>query len=387
MPRILGTLVALGFLTATASAQFQTGHIFIGDFNGVVWEVDPVTFGVTTFADTSDGLSGTSAVAFTPSHRMLTSNFNTNQVIEFDASGNGNVVLGPGDGLDGPFGENGIAIDKDGQIYVGNYTGQDIRRYQSDYSGGVVFADATDGLVRPDGLALLASNDMIVANRESGGNVMRIAPDGSTTLFDNIAGEDCFSAAVRSNGDIYIGCLSGMVYRYVGGTPAGRVPLGDYAGGNIALEFSPDQTVLYVATSDDGNLRTVDPDSGTDTIVAGGFLATGIAVFGSECPPGNFTEYGTGLAGSGGIVPALHGTGHPAPNGSITLQVRDFVGGATSALMWGLAAGNVTGSGGTFYVSFAAPFFFVPLTLPGMPGVPGDGDLDVPATLPNDPQI
>jgi hypothetical protein len=34
-------------------------------------------------------------------------------------------------------------------------------------------------------------------------------------------------------------------------------------------------------------------------------------------------------------------------------------------------------------VSFGAPFFFLTITLPGGVGVPGDGDLDLAATLPN----
>jgi hypothetical protein len=252
-----------------------------------------------------------------------------------------------------------------------------------------VFADAADGVVRPDGLAFLASNDLIVANRDGGGTVLRVAPDGTTTVFDTIPGEDCFSAAVRNNGDIYIACTSGNVYRYVGGTPGGRVLLGSYAGGsNIAIEFSPDHTVLYVATAADLALRTVDPDTGSDTVVvSGSFAVAGIAVFGSECPPGNFTEYGTGLAGAGGIVPALHGTGHPTPGGTVTVQARDFVGGAFSALMYGLAAGSTSGSGGTFYVSFGAPFFFFSVNLPGGPGVPGEGDLDLVGTLPSDPEL
>jgi DNA-binding beta-propeller fold protein YncE len=64
----------------------------------------------------------------------LTSNLFSNEVIEFDASGNGTTVLGPGDGLGGPFGENGIAIDRDGQVYVANFNSMEILRFRSDYT-------------------------------------------------------------------------------------------------------------------------------------------------------------------------------------------------------------------------------------------------------------
>jgi hypothetical protein len=55
--------------------------------------------------------------------------------------------------------------------------------------------------------------------------------------------------------------------------------------------------------------------------------------------------------------------------------------------MYGLAPGSTPGYGGTFYVSFGAPFFFLAIQLPGTPGVPGEGDFDLTATLPQDPSL
>src|SRR5262245_10672327 len=199
---VLALVLAIACLSTNAWAQFQEGHIFVGSFDGVIYEIDPVTFQVTTFADASDGLSGTSAVALTRRGTLLASNYNTSQVIEFDSGGTGTVVLDASDGLSGPFGENGIALDQAGRVYVANYDPQNILQFQSDYTGGTVFADTSDGVIKPDGLAFLASGDLIVANRGGGGTVLRVAPDGSTTVFDTIPGEDCFSAAVRNNGDI-----------------------------------------------------------------------------------------------------------------------------------------------------------------------------------------
>jgi sugar lactone lactonase YvrE len=99
--------------------------------------------------------------------------------------------------------------------------------------------------VHPDGLAFVASNDLIVANRGSGGTILRIKPDGTTTVFDSLPQEDFCSVAVRSNGDVYVACLSGSVYRYIKGKF--RTRLGGYSAGNLSLEFSPDHTILYVS--------------------------------------------------------------------------------------------------------------------------------------------
>jgi hypothetical protein len=188
---------------------------------------------------------------------------------------------------------------------------------------------------------------------------------------------------------VYASGYAGNVYRYPGGNPGARTVLTNVGGGtHCPLAFDPRQTMLYAGSGANGALYVVNPDTGALTLVATGLgPITAMTVIGNVGFPGHINEFGQGLAGAGGIVPALHGQGHASPGGTITLGIRDFVGGAQGALMFGLAKGNQNGFGGKIYVSFAAPFFFITLGLPGTPGVPGAGDLDITSYIPNSPLL
>jgi hypothetical protein len=96
---------------------------------------------------------------------------------------------------------------------------------------------------------------------------------------------------------------------------------------------------------------------------------------------------GTGLAGTGGVTPTMAAVGSATLGSNLTLEVRDFVGGASSFLVVGSAAAETALFGGTLYVDLAAPFRLLPMVLPGTPGVAGDGDLDYMGTIVNHPSL
>jgi len=100
---------------------------------------------------------------------------------------------------------------------------------------------------------------------------------------------------------------------------------------------------------------------------------------------GAWTEAGAGLAGAGGAVPALAGTGCPEPGGSITLDVVNGLGGATCVLFAGLAPATTSFKGGTFFVGNI--ILNLPLPLGGTPGAAGAGALSLPALLPAQPAL
>ena len=109
---ILFLFTLLAAAASPASGQFVDGHIFVTDWTtDRIYEVDPVGWTYTAFADASDGISGPSGLGFSSQGQLLTSNYHLSNVMEFDATGNGSIVLDAGDGLNGPWGENGIAID------------------------------------------------------------------------------------------------------------------------------------------------------------------------------------------------------------------------------------------------------------------------------------
>ncbi len=93
--------------------------------------------------------------------------------------------------------------------------------------------------------------------------------------------------------------------------------------------------------------------------------------------PGAFTQYGSGLAGTGGYVPDLDGTGIPIFGNNITVEFTNGLGGAGGLVYIGLAQVNLPFMGGNL---LALPNIALPITMGGTSGTPGAGSLSLPAT-------
>ncbi len=91
-----------------------------------------------------------------------------------------------------------------------------------------------------------------------------------------------------------------------------------------------------------------------------------------------FKDYGSGLAGDGGFVPALHGTNGSCATGGYSLHIANVLGGATGALFVGFAPASVPLLGGNLLVSLGGPFLQITLPVSGPWGLPGYGALDLP---------
>jgi Tol biopolymer transport system component len=88
------------------------------------------------------------------------------------------------------------------------------------------------------------------------------------------------------------------------------------------------------------------------------------------------TEFGSGLAGTGGFVPHLTGQGGSCETGAWQIAIEDGLGKAAGHLWVGLGRTNgINLFGGTFYVDFAQPIFAIPIALDGIAGVGGTGGL------------
>jgi hypothetical protein len=90
-----------------------------------------------------------------------------------------------------------------------------------------------------------------------------------------------------------------------------------------------------------------------------------------------FTEYGSGLAGSGGFVPRFTGTDGPAI-GPWSASIADGLGGATAFVFVGQASGTQPLFGGTLWIDLAMPWTLASFQLGGASGVPGVGSLTIP---------
>ena len=116
----------------------------------------------------------------------------------------------------------------------------------------------------------------------------------------------------------------------------------------------------------------------------GGGLCTMFAVESSPCT-GGWMPWGTGLAGTGGKVPALTGVGFPMVDGIFGMNIANGVGGGIAQLFVGLSPAAVPFKGGTFLVGNAV--LQATIALGGTAGVAGAGSLFLPAALPDDPLL
>lgn len=91
---------------------------------------------------------------------------------------------------------------------------------------------------------------------------------------------------------------------------------------------------------------------------------------------GRFDAYGVGLAGSGGVVPWIHGTGDPALQQTVALNLADGLPGAGAALLFGMTPAELPLFGGTLHL--------MPLLTPWFGALDGAGAVALPLPLPND---
>jgi Tol biopolymer transport system component len=161
---------------------------------------------------------------------------------------------------------------------------------------------------------------------------------------------------------------------YVFDVPSGAIQcanvdstgVGGGSGGNTSgFGTTPDGSQIVFSTRDGG-------------LVAGDTNGD-IDVFERGLQWTSFTEFGTGLAGTGGYVPHLSGIGGWCEAGIWEVDIADGLGRANGHLWVGLGRTNgINLFGGTFYVDFSQPIFPIPIRLFGAAGVGGAGSLTIP---------
>jgi hypothetical protein len=135
--------------------------------------------------------------------------------------------------------------------------------------------------------------------------------------------------------------------------------------GNVLRAFGQGDTGAGTVIAPSGPLSW-DPGSGE--------TATLLEIENGSCA-GGFLPIGTGLRGTGALVPALVADGCASLGSGVDLAIRDVVGGASGALLMGLSGGEVPFRGGTLYLATVDLTWF--LTLGGTPGAAGEGSLDI----------
>ncbi len=392
--------IAFGLVSAAcafeAHAQFVTDRIYVADYqNHRVFEVDPANWTVSEFKPQGSGPIYCTTVAWTPQDTLYVSDPFNSKVWEYDSSGSGKVLWDSAkQGIHAPHGANGYAWAANGDLYFANTGAQQVLHFPAAGGGPFVFADGTDGLRSPCSLAFDASGRLFVSERDSG-KLFVFDTAGNATQFDQILGSNGNDSIVRRGDcDLYVADKKGRIHRYPGGDATLRVELVDLSAlgiGRAALQWDRFHDRLYYVSNAHDGFLVVDPETGTWQDVAPGAFGVNlpvdlnsITVVGERCGP-NFRPYLTGKAGTGGVVPTLNGTGSATLGGNLTLEVRDFVGGTFGLLVFDLNPDSTRMFGGDFGVFVGAATGIVPLTLPGVSGLAGAGDLDFDDTIPNDP--
>lgn len=128
--------------------------------------------------------------------------------------------------------------------------------------------------------------------------------------------------------------------------------------GTLDVVFDPSYSVPY------GEAVT------TSVLVSGATNVNGAV---PDCPFG--TNYGTGLAGTGGVVPSLHPVGGTprVGNSAWGFGIEDALGASPALLLLGVAPLSVPFWGGTLLVNPVPVFTFLPVVLGGGLGLPGAG--------------
>lgn len=169
--------------------------------------------------------------------------------------------------------------------------------------------------------------------------------------------------------------------------------------GRLTAHSGADRGVLWILDGPVGsqslgtNLATagdVDGDGRIDIAAGAHSLSTALPagkafVLQAECA-GLWTAYGVGLAGSGGLVPALTGAGCPTPGMTPAMRLTKGLGQAPAWFVLGVQSAALPFKGGTLLVH-PPTALVVPFVLLGAPGVAGAGEALIGLAVPADPLL
>jgi hypothetical protein len=375
---LLLAVLACGGLPSLASAQFVPGDLYISAYDRI-YHVDVTDWTFSVFADASDGLADSAGMEFSPSGTLLCTNYDSNELFEFDAAGSASVLLSSVDGLSGPT---AVGYDVIGNLLVLNDLSNQALSFPVGGGPANVLADSGDGILSPGSVAVDSSGSVLIGDFYPQ-SIWTIDTSGTVTAFDTTP-EPPMTIAIRNNGDVYLsaGTLKGItVYRYPSADATLRYALASFPSleGWGAVQLSLDQKTLYFATGD--SLYTIDADSGVSAEVIdkskGLFNSWSISVYGKYFKAA-LAGYGNGLAGTYGS-PALSPQGDPIVGTAVTIDLSNSAGVPTVGLLFiGLQRCDLpTGFGGNLVV---LPIVTIPITVPAA-GMSFSGN------LPDDPRL
>lgn len=251
-----------------------------------------------------------------------------------------------------------------------------------------IYADATttNGLLTgPDGFAFAPNGDMYVANLV-GDTLIKIDPQGNASLFSassNIS--EPGGLVIDNSGNLFVAMYgNSKLMRYRIDTGEEELFAFDFAKMKSPSDLKLSRSGGLIVSTRNSNILRIHPDRSIDVLFHDDTFGDIVGVSSPEdailCS-GKFESYGTGVAGTGGVVPELRALFSPCPGQEIAMELNHFLGGSTAYFFVGFGAASYKTLGGTVLVDIALPNFMVPIPMPGTGA--GEGNITLPFTVPN----
>ncbi|MFG0319757.1 MAG: hypothetical protein ACF8XB_20975 [Planctomycetota bacterium JB042] len=306
-------------------------------------------------------------------------------IFQIDADGN-STALSAGGLFDKPV---TIIEEPNGQGLVVSDGGNDrIILVKWDGSQVLLHDNSTaNGLLgSPDGMAYDRDGNLYVANL-TGDTITKIAPDGTATLFsDSSLIDHPGGMAIDGSGNMFVNMYGGSkLVRFRLDTAEATVFAEDAVKMDAPSDLKLSRYGGLIASTRNSNILKIDALGNIEVFFHDASYGDIVGIAqkgdGDKCT-GTFESYGQGLAGSGGHVPRLSAIYSPCMGMPIALEMDRYLGGAPTLLIVGFGATSFPWMGGELLIDFNLPAFFANFTMPG--SGPGNGALRLPAVVPDD---
>lgn len=321
------------------------GNLYMPDRGlGVIWKISPA--GVVTPFAAGGWLSSIVTLTRAPGGGFVAADIFMETVVHIDETGHQTLiadVASSGGLLSGP---GGIGYGPDGTLYVSNNSNGTIVSIDDSTGAVAMVSDAQGLLDRPAGLAVDNAGNLFVANYGTN-DIVRIRLDtGLATVF-------CADPFMVQPNDVRL-------------APEGGLHVTMASSALARIDARGQLTVLH------------------EDEALGDWDGVATPAYLSPCT-GKFLPYGSGLAGSGGVMPELRGLFAPCPGKHAGLEITGLLGNSFGSLAWGIAPVSAPFKQGTLLVAITPPGGLIPLFFAGAGA--GGGKLTLSFTLPGSPSL
>ncbi len=266
--RVLAPTEIANIYNARSAGKCKTVRFYVSNSSvsgsGTIEEFDANGADLGTFADASSGLIFPSGLAFDASGNLFVGDFGANNIRKFDSHGSATVFANSSTGLSGPV---GLAFDSSGNIYVADVNVNKIFKFLPDGSGS---GTTSSNLSGPGDIAIGPDGLLYVAN-ESNNTVQKF--DSALTYqgqFPSTGLQSPTGLRFDSSGQLYVSNFVGDTIKKF--DSAGN-SLGNFANlndgsGFYGLTFDPDGNLYVVVSASKNIIYKFDPNANTTTFAS-----------------------------------------------------------------------------------------------------------------------